>query len=180
MNVTIANRVRALVTAIAGLILTYALFVSATHIAHVGHFVGLKALEANTLFVLIDVPIVVGKLMVQRYFAPTTRRTGRRLMVAGLAASLACNVSSGLIGAGYGAATYGVLVVAMALAMENAIGKIKPASAVTKARNAATIKKASTKAPAARKPRTPKAPKPVTVEVLEKAYAMPAAPVSGA
>lgn len=134
MNVKAADRVRALVTAIASAILLYALFVSATHIAHVGHFVGLRNFEANTLFILVDVPIVVGKLMVLRYFAPTTRRSGRRLMVAGLVVSLACNVCSGLIGGGYGAAGYGAFVVMMAFAMENAIGKIKPAGAVTRAK----------------------------------------------
>jgi hypothetical protein len=174
MNVKAADRVRALVTVIACAILLYALFVSATHIAHVGHTVGLRAFEGNTLFILIDIPIVVGKLMVLRYFAPTTRRTGRRLMVAGLLASLACNVASGLISGGYGAAAYGVLVVTMAFAMENAIGKIKPAGAVTKAKAPAATTTPAPRRKATKATRTPKAPaaapvSPATVREIEEA-----------
>lgn len=175
MNVKAADRVRALVTVIASGILLYALYVSATHIAHVGHFVGLRAFEANTLFILIDIPIIVGKLMVLRYFAPTTRRSGRRLMVAGLLASLACNVGSGLIGGGYGAAGYGAFVVVMAFAMENAIGKIKPAGSVTRAKTESKVE-----TPAPRRAPRKSSPRKPSVAQLEKAYALPSAPVSGA
>lgn len=137
MNVTIANRVRVAVTIVASLILVYALAVSATHIAHVGHaLLRLPSFEANTLFILIDVAAVVGKILRLGFFAPTTRRTGARLFFTAGALSLTCNAASGWLSGGYGPAAYGVFVVLMALYMEHVVAKIKPAAAVTKAKNA--------------------------------------------
>lgn len=172
MNVVIANRVRVIVTAIAAVILLYALTISATHIAHVGHFGGLRDFEANSLFILIDIPIVVGKLMALPYFAPTTKRTGKRLIAAGLVVSLGCNVGSGLISGGYGPAAYGAFVVGMAFLMEHTISKIRPAAAVTKARNTATEKATPAtpnKATRARKPKAPAAApvSPATVREID-------------
>jgi hypothetical protein len=138
MNVKVADRVRAAVTTVAGLIMVYALFVSADHISHVAHLIGLGGYQASTLFVLIDIPALVGKVLRLRYFAATTRRTGMRLMVASGTLSLVCNVASGWFGGGTGPATYGAFVVAMFLVMENVVTKIKPAAAVTRAKNADT------------------------------------------
>jgi len=179
MNVEAADRIRALVTVVASGILVYALYVSREHIAHVGHTVGLRPSEAETLFILVDIPIIVGKLMALAYFAPTTRRAGRKLMVAGIAVSLACNVASGWIGGGLGPAAYGVFVVGMALAMEWAITKIKPAGAITRARKGPKVETPAPR-PATPRKRTPRAPKAATVAELEAAFAAESAPVSGA
>lgn len=180
MNVTIANRVRAAVTIVSGLIMVYALFVSADHISHVAHLIGLVGYQATTLFVLIDIPALVGKVLRLKYFAATTRRTGLRLMVMSGTLSLVCNVTSGWCGGGLGPAGYGAFVVAMFLVMENVVTKIKPAAAVTRAVNAAKVEtpapvaRKATKSTAPRKPRTPSA------ATLEKAYSLPSAPVSPA
>lgn len=139
MNVKIADRVRAAVTVVSGLIMVYALFVSADHISHVAHLIGLRGYQASTLFVLIDIPALVGKVLRLRYFAVTTRRTGLRLMIASGTLSLVCNVASGWFGGGLGPAGYGAFVVAMFLVMENVVTKIKPAAAVTRAKNADSI-----------------------------------------
>lgn len=143
MNVKLANRVRLAVTIVASLILVYALVVSAKHIAHVGHAAKLPAFEANTLFVLIDVAAVVGKILRMWFFSAATRRTGTRLFVMAGTLSLACNVASGWLTGGYGPAAYGVLVVLMALYMEHVVTRIKPAAAVTRAKNAASETKTS-------------------------------------
>jgi hypothetical protein len=137
MNVAIANRVRTAVTVIATLIMVYALYVSRDHITHVALLIGLGGYQASTLFVLIDLPALVGKAMQLRYFAAATRRSGKRLMWMSGSLSFAFNVTSGWFGGGVGPAAYGAFVVVMFLVMENAITKIKPAAAVTKARNAA-------------------------------------------
>src|SRR5690606_14558377 len=112
---------------------------SAGHIAHVGHVAGLGNAEAKTLFIVIDIPVLVGKLLSTEWFAPTTRREGRRLMYSFILASLALNVASGLLGGGYGAAGYGALIVCVAIWMERVIGRIKPAGKVTKAKNEAKV-----------------------------------------
>ncbi len=181
MNVKIADRVRAAVTIVSGLIMLYALFVSADHIGHVAHLIGLRGYEAFTLFVLIDIPAVVGKVLRLKYFAASTRRTGLRLMIGSGILSLACNVSSGWFGGGFGPASYGAFVVGMFLVMENVVTKIKPAASVTKAKNEATVTTAKPArqraASKSTKPRTPRAP---SVKQLELTYALPSAPVSPA
>lgn len=151
MNVTIANRIRAAVTVVATLIMVYALFVSADHIGHVATLIGLDGYQASTLFVLIDIPALVGKALRLRYFAASTRRTGLRLMIASGVLSLTCNVASGWFGGGVGPAGYGVFIVVMFLVMENVVTKIKPAAAVTKAKNAANETAPTTRQIAARK-----------------------------
>ncbi|HEY7225236.1 MAG TPA: hypothetical protein VH561_16815 [Micromonosporaceae bacterium] len=127
------------------MILLYALFVSASHLARVGLWLGLKPYEANTLFVLVDAVVVTGKLMTLNVFAPTTKRCGKRLMILAGVVSLAGNVGSGVIDHSIGGAGYGVLVLAVAFLMEHAIGKIRPAAAVTKAAN---VRKQATARPA--------------------------------
>lgn len=126
-NVKIADRVRIAVTIAAGLIMVYALIVSRDHIDHVAHLIGLDGYKAATLFVLVDLPAVIGKVMRLRYFDASTRKTGLRLMVWSGSLSLACNVASGWFGGGIGPAGYGAFVVLMFLVMENVVTKIKPA-----------------------------------------------------
>jgi hypothetical protein len=176
MNVKIADRVRAAVTVVSGLIMVYALFVSADHIGHVAHLIGLRGYQATTLFVLVDIPALVGKVLRLRYFAATTRRTGLRLMITSGTLSLVCNVASGWFGGGLGPAGYGAFVVGMFLVMENVVTKIKPAAAVTKAKNATSVETPAPR-PAAPRKRAPKAP---TVRQLERQFQMASAPVSPA
>lgn len=140
MNVKMADRVRLAVTIVAGAIMVYALYVSRDHITHVARLIGLTGYQAETLFVLIDIPALVGKTLRTKYFAASTRRTGLRLMIASGTLSLVCNVASGWFGGGIGPAGYGVFVVMMFLVMENVVTKIKPAAAVTRAKNGEAIK----------------------------------------
>lgn len=188
MNVKIASRVRAVVTVIATLIMVYALYVSRDHITHVAHLIGLGGYQATTLFILIDLPALVGKAMQLPYFAGSTRKSGRRLMWLSGSLSLVCNVMSGVFAGGVGPAVYGAFVVVMFVIMENAIGKIKPAAAVTRARNASN---GTTVTAPARKPANSTARKCADGctcgkhnrgkrDELETAYALPSAPVSGA
>lgn len=155
MNVRIADRVKLAVTVVVTLIMVYALFVSRDHITHVAHLIGLDGYQAETLFVLVDIPALVGKALRMKYFAASTRKVGGRLMIASGIVSLACNVASGWFSGGYGPAGYGVFVVVMFLVMENVVTKIKPAAAVTRAKNAGNApatprKRAPRKAYAAR------------------------------
>ncbi len=145
MNVKIADRVRLAVTLVATLIMVYALFVSRDHITHVAHLIGLGGYQAETLFVLIDLPALVGKAMMLPYFAKRTRDAGRLLMVLSGSLSVVCNVTSGWFGGGIGPAGYGAFVVFMFLLLEWAVVRIKPAAAVTRARNAGGVE---TQAPA--------------------------------
>ena len=139
MNVKIADRVRLAVTLVATLIMVYALFVSRDHITHVAHLIGLGGYQAETLFVLIDLPALVGKAMMLPYFAKRTRDAGRLLMVLSGSLSVVCNVTSGWFGGGIGPAGYGAFVVFMFLLLEWAVVRIKPAAAVTRARNAGGV-----------------------------------------
>lgn len=136
MNVRIADRVRLAVTITATLIMMYALFVSRDHITHVAHLIGLGGYQAETLFVLIDLPALVGKAMMLTYFAKRTRDAGRLLMILSGSLSVVCNVTSGWFGGGIGPAGYGAFVVFMFLLLEWAVVRIKPAASVTRARNA--------------------------------------------
>lgn len=179
MNVKIADRVRLAVTIVSGLIMVYALIVSADHISHVAHLIGLIGYQAATLFVLIDLPALVGKVLRLKYFAASTRRTGLKLMVASGILSLLCNVSSGLFEGGLGPAGYGAFVVVMFLVMENVVTKIKPAASVARAKNATPVK-APARRGTARKATTPKTPKAPSVRQLEFAYNLPSAQVSPA
>src|SRR5258705_12685454 len=64
-------------------------------------------------------------------------------MIAAGVISLTCNVASGWLSGGYGPAGYGVFGVVLFLVLENVITKIKPAAAVTRAKNTAAPIKAT-------------------------------------
>ena len=181
MNVKIADRVRIAVTIVAGLVMLYALFVSADHEIHVAHLINLRGYQAATLWVLIDLPALVGKVLRLPVFLASTRRMGLKLMIGSGSLSLLCNVSSGWFGGGFGPAAYGAFVVGMFLALENVVTKIKPAASVTRAKNATTVTSAKPKraraATNSTKPKTPRAP---SMKQLEIAYALPSAQVSPA
>lgn len=158
MNVKIADRIKLGVTIVVSAIMVYALYVSRDHITHVAHLIGLSGYQAETLFVLVDIPAIVGKALQTKYFAASTRKVGKRLMIASGLVSLGCNVASGWFSGGYGPAGYGVFVVAMFLIMENVVTKIKPAASVTRVKNGNTIKAPRKRAPRkAVAARTPKA-----------------------
>jgi hypothetical protein len=140
MNVKVADRVKLAVTLVASAIMVYALFVSRDHITHVAHLIHLTGYQAETLFVLVDIPALVGKALRLSYFSAATRRMGGKLMVASGIVSLGCNVASGWFSGGFGPAGYGVFVVVMFLIMENVVTRIKPAAGVTRAKNAETAK----------------------------------------
>lgn len=134
--VTIANRVRGAVTATTTLILLYVLYVSRDHITHIAYWIGLSGYQAATLFILIDLPAVIGRVLQTKYFANSTKRVGRRLTYSSGALSFACNVGSGIISESLGVASYGAFIVVMFLVLESVVTKIKPAAAVTRAKNA--------------------------------------------
>lgn len=181
--VIIANRVRTSVTAVTTLIMGYALFVSRDHITHIAHWIGLQGYQAETLFILIDIPVLVGRVLQLKFFAASTRRTGRRLSYGFGSVSLVCNVGSGVILGSLGVAGYGAFIVWMYLILEGVITRIKPAAAVTRAKNAAngeveaSIQEAPAPAARSRKcepgcsckrhaPRYPVSPGRVPVDVL--------------
>lgn len=126
MNVKVANRIKAAVIVVSSLIMVYALFVSRDHITDVAYLVGLKGYQAETLFIFVDLPALIGKVLTLKCFADSTNRLGRRQMWLSGIVSLACNVASGWFSGGYGPAAYGVFIVVMFLAMENVVTKITP------------------------------------------------------
>lgn len=143
MNVKIADRLKTAVIVIVSMIMVLAFYVSRDHITDVAHRIGLEGYQAETLFILIDVVALIGKVLQLKYFAASTQRVGRKLMWAAGALSLGCNVASGWLSGGYGPAAYGVFIVALFLILENVVTKIKPAAAVTRAKNAAAGIKAA-------------------------------------
>jgi len=192
MNVKIADRIKMLVVIVTALIMVYALYVSKDHITHVAHFIGIPGWQAATAFILIDLPALIGKLMGLKYFSATTRKAGRQMTYFSGSISLICNVASGLILGSFGAAGWGAFVVMMFLYLESRITKIKPASSVTRAKNAANgeapVKVSKGKAAKPTHPlkgvgwsperRAAFEAKRAERE-LEEAYAGPSAPVSG-
>jgi len=147
VNVKIADRIKTAVIVVTALIMAYALFVSRDHITHVALLIGLTGYQASTLFVFIDLPALIGKVLQLRYFAASTRKMGFRLMALSGTLSLVCNIVSGFVGGGYGPAGYGAFIVLMFVGLEHVIVRIKPAAAVTRAKNAGAVK-------------TPKSPNP--------------------
>lgn len=147
MNVKIADRIKAAVTAVSTLILLYVAYVSRDHITMIGHALRIENYQAQTLFVLVDLPALVGKAMQLKNFSFGTRRFGRKLTYFSGSLSLVCNVVAGYVSGGWGAAGYGVFIVVMFVIMETAVTKIKPAAAVTKAKNAAPVKATGRKCP---------------------------------
>jgi hypothetical protein len=136
VNVKIADRIKTAVIVVTALIMGYALFVSRDHITYVAHLIHLTGYQAETLFVFIDLPAMIGKVLQLKYFAVSTHKIGRKLMVATGTLSLVCNIVAGLFGGGYGPAGYGAFIVVMFVVLENVIVKIKPAAAVTRRKNA--------------------------------------------
>lgn len=134
-----AVRTIAVVKLIVWALLAYSMFTSATHITDTAHSLGLEGFAAYTLWVLIDIPAIVGKLLGGKAFAKSTQRLGFKLMVFSGLLSLACNIYAG---DNLGQRGHGVLVVAMFIILENVATKIKPAPAVkaaqTRARKAAS------------------------------------------
>lgn len=145
--VVIANRIKAAVIVVISLVMIYALFVSREHITEVAHWLGVPGWQAETAFILVDLPALVGKVLQLKYFSHSTRKVGTKLTYLSGAISLACNIGAGVILGSFGAAGWGAFVVVMFLVLESVVVKIKPAAAVTRAKNAAngSAKPASTK-----------------------------------
>lgn len=137
MNVAIANRVRTAVTSATTAILIFVLYVSKDHITDIAFWLGLHGYQAYTLFVLIDIVALIGKVLNTKYFAKSTRTMGFKLMLAAGAMSLACNVGSGFLHGSIGAASYGAFIVALFVALEQVVIRIKPAASVTAAKTRA-------------------------------------------
>lgn len=184
MNVKIADRVKLAVIIVTSLIMVYALWVSRDHITHVAHLIGLDGYPAGTLFIFIDLPALIGKVLNTKYFAASTRKMGRRMMVCSGSLSLACNVVSGIFAGGLGPAGYGAFIVVMFLALENVVTRIKPAASVTRAKRSSiktpaltTRQIAGRKAAATRKANAA-AKAALIASELEDVYALPAATVT--
>lgn len=152
MNVAIADRIKLGVRLVVTGLMVYALYVSKDHSTHVALWIGLSGYQAHTLFILIDLPALVGKVLQLHYFSAGTRKAGTRLTYISGSLSLACNVGSGVIDAKIGAAAYGAFVVGMFLYLEYVLTKIKSAPSVTRAKNTAPAAPApATPAPATKK-----------------------------
>ena len=146
--VVIANRIKVGIIVAISLVMVYALVVSREHVTEVAHWLGVPGWQAETAFILVDLPALIGKVLQVKYFAHSTRKVGTRLTYLSGGISLACNIGAGLILGSYGAAGWGAFVVVMFLVLESVIVKIRPAAAVTRAKNAAngTAQPASTTA----------------------------------
>lgn len=148
MNVTIANRVKLAATIVCTAILVYILFVSRDHITDTAHMMGLVGYTASTLFILIDIPALLGKVLSTKYFAKSTRSIGFRLMLVSGSLSLVCNV---LAGHNVGQRVYGAFIIGLFVGLEQVVTRIKPAAAVkaaaTKAAKAAPAPAAPAAAP---------------------------------
>lgn len=150
MNVVIASRIKTAVIIAVTLVMAYALYVSREHITEVATWLGVPGWQATTAFILVDLPALIGKILQTKYFAASTRKVGGRLTYFSGGLSLVCNIGAGVIHGSYGAAEWGAFVVIMFLVLESVITKIKPSSAVTRAKNAAaenTIARATTAQP---------------------------------
>ena len=144
MNATIASRVKTAVTVILTAILVFVLFVSRDHITQTAYTIGLRGYQANTLFVLIDIVALIGKVLMLKYFARSTRKLGMWMLCTSGSLSLACNVFAGH---NLGERIYGAFIVILFVALEQVVTKIKPAASVkaaaTKAANAVVIAQAT-------------------------------------
>jgi hypothetical protein len=146
MNVKIADRVKLAVMLLVGAVMVYALFVSRDHITEVALFVGVAGWQAQTAFVLVDLPALIGKVMqIKAIFSGNTGKHGREMTYVSGSVSLVCNAAAGLIHGSWGAAGWGIFVVVMFLYLESKMTKIKPAASVTRKKNAATVKAAPRK-----------------------------------
>jgi hypothetical protein len=139
MNVRIADRVKLAVVLLVGAVMVYALFVSRDHITEVALFIGVAGWQAQTAFVLVDLPALIGKVMqIKAIFSGNTGKHGREMTYVSGSVSLVCNAAAGLIHHSWGAAGWGIFVVMMFLYLESKMTKIKPAASVTRKKNADT------------------------------------------
>lgn len=121
-----AARRTAVIGILSGLAMfAYGLWVSRTHITHIGHALKLSGFEAETLFVLIDLIALYGKLLTSKRLSARTRRYGFKVMMFGLALSVICNVASGVLAGSLGAAIYGLFVVVIIVIVEYGVGITK-------------------------------------------------------
>lgn len=116
------------------LIALYGLWISRGHITHIGYALKLTPFEAETLFVLVDFLAIYGKVLTHKRLQAKTRRIGYRMMLAGGTLSLTCNVASGVMSGGIGAALYGAFVVGIVAWLEYAIANTKAKATQTAAR----------------------------------------------
>jgi hypothetical protein len=140
------GRAKAIARVIGVGLLAYGLWLSRGHITEVGYAIGLAVFEAETLFVLVDVVALFGKLLTSRLFVAKTRRIGYKLMALGGLLSLAANVAAGVLHGSLGRALYGAGIVAMIVLIEYATVNIKGKTVNTEPRA----------------PRQPKAPEQLT------------------
>jgi len=153
-------------------IFAYGLWISRSHITHIGYALELSRFEAETLFVLVDFLALYGKVLMSRRLSAKTRRYGFKVMLAGLAMSTGCNVASGLLDGRFGAAFYGLFVVVIIVIVEIGVS-------ITKAKTVSTeIRVRAPKAPAeALTPRQLAARK--GAETKRRNAAMPVSPGMG-
>lgn len=112
------------------LIALYGLWISRDHITHIGYALGLTPLEAETLFIFIDFVAIYGKMLTSKRLSAKTRRIGYKFLAFGGAASLACNVASGILRGSVGGAVYGAFIVGIVAALEYAIANTKAKAVV--------------------------------------------------
>lgn len=105
-----------LISAVVWALLMLAAGVSATHIVETAHKLGLHDWQAFTAPALIDLVAIVGKLSMHDHFSAAFRKSGFRLLMAGGALSLTCNVYAG---GNFGERAFGVLVVGAFMLLEH-------------------------------------------------------------
>lgn len=132
-------------------LVTYGLWISRGHITHIGYAIGLDAFEAETLFLLVDFLYLYGKMLASKRLSAKTRRIGGKFMIAGGAASLACNVASGVLSGSIGKSAYGAVLVGIIAALEYAIANTKAKTVVKQQARAATAAPLTPRQLAARK-----------------------------
>lgn len=115
-------------------IFAYGLWISRSHITHIGYALKLSAFEAETLFVLVDFLALYGKLMTSKRLTAKARRFGFRVMLTGLAMSTACNVASGILHGSAGGAIYGLVVVVIIVIVEYGVSITKAKTVNTESR----------------------------------------------
>jgi hypothetical protein len=164
----------------------YGLYISYGHITHMLVELNARPSQAAGAPAFVDGIMVLGRIMTSQRWCDRTNRRGHRMIIGGAIASLAANISAGILGHSIGDVIIGVLVVGGYLICEAAAGAIRSRAAVAKAKadadaaaakaaaiaqgvatrkaNAAAKQTAPTPktAPKARKPRTAKPATPAT------------------
>lgn len=171
---------------IAGTVIGYAflvgaLVVSYTHIVHLFNMLGLHGWQAYVAPAFVDGFAMLGKLGRSRQFASDTRRTGLWIQSVATVVSLAANIAAG---GSLGGSLFGVLAVAGYVVAEIFVDHLRPVqaektektksarsqaaqkAAATRAANKAAKAKTTTRATAARKPRTGGLTKALTVPMI--------------